>query len=318
MTKGAVVAEGSSAGTAGKERRRSAVLVFLRRLFREKPLGAAGGIVLLLFLLAGVFAGVIAPYGMNDPLEGKNLAPPSRGIPLGADGVGRDMLSRVIWGAQVSVIVGLAASLLSIVLSLVMGILSGYLGGVLDMAMQRFVDAFMCIPQLILMIIMTAALGPGMYQIIVVLGLTYGIVGSRVIRGAVITLKQNVYVEAARVVGCSTTRIFVRHILPNVMALTIVLFTSRLPGVILAEASLSFLGFGIPAPVPSWGGMISQARGVWLRAPWISLWPGVALAIVVYGVNMFGDAVRDLLDPKLRGGAGRFGVRPKRGVPARA
>jgi len=110
----------------------------------------------------------------------------------------------------------------------------------------------------------------------------------------------------------------VRHILPNIMALTIVLFTSRLPGVILAEASLSFLGFGIPAPVPSWGGMISQARGVWLRAPWISLWPGLALAIVVYGVNMFGDALRDLLDPKLRGGAGRFGVKPKRGVPARA
>ena len=145
------------------------------------------------------------------------------------------------------------------------------------------------------------------------MGLSWGIIGSRIIRGAVIGIKENVYAQAAEAIGCSTPRILTRHILPNIMAPTIVLFTTRVPNVILVEASLSFLGFGIPPPTPSWGGMLAgSGRSFMEQAPWMIIWPGLALAIVVYGINMFGDAVRDLLDPRLRGGAGRYGVRVKK------
>jgi peptide/nickel transport system permease protein len=311
--KGIAVVEGSSTA-AGMKKRLSGILRFLKRLVKEKPLGAVGAAITLILLFTGIFADLLAPYGMNEPLSGYNLAPPSSVVLLGADNVGRDVLSRVIFGARVSVIVGLAASLVATILSLFLGILTGYVGGKLDISVQRFVDSWMCIPQLILMIIMIAIIGSGMLQVIVVLGLSWGIIGSRIIRSAVIGIKENVYVEAARATGCPTPRIFVRHILPNIMAPTIVLFSVRVPNVILVEASLSFLGFGIPPPAPSWGGMLSlSGRTYMLQAPWIAFWPGLALAIVVFGVNMFGDALRDLLDPKLRGGAGRYGVRkPKK------
>jgi len=152
--------------------------------------------------------------------------------------------------------------------------------------------------------------GPGMWNLIMVMGVRWGITGSRILRGATLSVKENVYVEAAVAIGCPTTRILTRHILPNIMAPTIILFTSRVPNVILVEASLSFLGFGIPAPTPSWGGMLSgEGRAYMFMAPGMVIWPGLALATVIYGVNMFGDAVRDLLDPRLRGGVGRYGVR---------
>ena len=171
----------------------------------------------------------------------------------------------------------------------------------------------MSIPGLILMMVMISIIGPGIWQVIVVLGLLWGVIGSRIIRGAVIGIKENVYVAAAAAIGCSTTRILIRHILPNIMAPTIILFTMRVPAVIMTEASLSFLGVGIPAPLPSWGGMLSgSGRLYMMEAPWMAFWPGLALATVVYGINMFGDAVRDLLDPRLRGGVGRYGVRVKK------
>jgi peptide/nickel transport system permease protein len=149
-------------------------------------------------------------------------------------------------------------------------------------------------------------LGPGLVQMIIVLGVLYGITGSRTIRSAVISIKENVYVEAVRAIGCPTWRILLRHILPNIMAPLIIVFTVSIGGAILVEASISFLGYGIPPPIPSWGGMLSQSRLDMLNAPWLALWPGLALAIVVYGINMFGDALRDLLDPRLRGGLGRY------------
>jgi peptide/nickel transport system permease protein len=210
------------------------------------------------------------------------------------------------------VIVGLFASILATIISLIIGIVSGYIGGRLDLIVQRGVDTIMCLPSLILLMVLISIIGPGMWQVIVVLGLRWGIVGSRIIRSAVIGIKENVYVGAAKAIGASTWKILVRHILPNIMAPTIILFTIRVPNVILVEASLSFLGFGIPPPFPSWGGMLSGAgRTYMLRAPWMALWPGLALATVVYGINMFGDAIRDLLDPRLRGGAGRYGVKAK-------
>ena len=306
----------SSSGGVAETKRHSFLVGFLIRLVKEKPLGTVGGIITLLLLLTGIFADFIAPYGMNETWVGDFLAPPSAKFWLGIDNLGRDILSRVIFGARVSVIVGLAGTTLATIVSLIIGIVSGYIGGKLDLIVQRVVDATMCIPLLILMMVLIAIIGPGMWQVIIVIGLTWGIVGSRIIRSAVIGIKENVYVQAAAAIGCSTTRILTRHILPNVMAPTIILFTTRVPNVILVEASLSYLGFGIPPPFPSWGGMLAgRGRAYMYQAPWMVVWPGLALASVVYGINMFGDAVRDIMDPRLRGGVGRYGVRAKKGVP---
>jgi len=300
-----------SAGAAQTESQ-PRVAGLAKRLLKEKPLGTVGAIITLLLLLTGVFADFLAPYGMNETNAANALAAPSARFWLGTDNLGRDLLSRVIYGARVSVIVGLAASTLATIISVVIGVLSGYIGGKFDMVLQRFVDAWMSLPMIVVLMVIISLTGPGMITLILCLGLWWGIVGSRIIRGAVISIRENVYVRAAVAAGCSTLRILVRHVLPNIMAPTIILFTTRVPNVILAEASLSFLGFGIPAPTPSWGGMLSGiGRTYMFLAPWMVIWPGLALAAVVYGVNMFGDAIRDLLDPRLRGGAGRYGVRAK-------
>jgi len=302
----------SSEGVAGAKRH-SQLVSFLIRLAREKPLGTVGAVITLLLLLVGIFANFIAPYGMNEIYMDSLLAPPSAKFWLGADNVGRDVLSRVIFGARISVIVGLGASVLATILSLIIGLVSGYIGGKLDLIVQRIVDIWLCIPGIIFAMIVISIIGPGIWQVIVVLGLSWGIGGSRIIRSAVIGIKENVYVAAAEAIGCPTTRILIRHILPNIMAPTIILFTTRVPNVILAEASLSFLGFGIPPPAPSWGGMLSgSGRTYMFQAPWMAIWPGLALASVVYGINMFGDAVRDLLDPRMRGGTGRYGAKAKK------
>ncbi|KKM85869.1 hypothetical protein LCGC14_1284690 [marine sediment metagenome] len=204
-------------------------------------------------------------------------------------------------------IVGVGVSLIAGVISAAIGILSGYIGGRFDLVVQRFVDAWMAFPMLIILMTMMAVIGAGMWQIIFVLSFSFGIGGSRVLRGVVISLKQEVYIEAAKAMGASTRRILIRHILPNVMPYIIIGFSGRMAGVILTEASLSFLGFGIPPPEPSWGGMISgPGRAYMLQAPGLGVWPGLALSIVVYGVNMFGDAARDLLDPRMKGGLGSY------------
>ncbi|MBN1546608.1 MAG: ABC transporter permease [Syntrophaceae bacterium] len=303
------------ADTIGDSKRRSSFRTFLERLVRENPLGLIGGIITVFLLFVGIFADFLAPYGMNESNMDQLIKPPSAAHWFGTDNLGRDILSRVIYGARISVIVGLAASSIATVMSLFIGMLSGYIGGKFDMIVQRIVDSVMCVPQLILMMVLITVLGPGMIQIIVALGLMWGIVGSRILRSAVMGIKQNTYVEAARAQGGSIARIILRHIMPNILAPTIILFTTRVPNVILTEASLSFLGFGIPPPTPSWGAMLSgDGRRYMLQAPWMAIWPGLALSVVVFGVNMFGDAVRDLLDPRLRGGAGRFGITPKESI----
>ncbi len=293
-------------------KRRAFLADLFIRLVREKPLGAVGGVIVLLLLFTGIFSDLLAPYGFNESV-GVYRGPPSAAYPLGTDHLGRDMLSRVIYGARISVTVGLTAGALSVLVSTLIGIFCGFLGGKFDLVVQRLVDAWMCFPGLVILIVLVSVIGPGMTGIIIVLGLQYGIAGSRVVRGAVIGIKGNIYIEAARATGCTTPRILVRHILPNIMAPLIILFTTRIPAIILAEASLSFLGYGIPPPAPSWGGMLSgPGRSNMLTAPWMGIWPGLALSIVVYGVNMFGDALRDLLDPRLRGGLGRYtGVKRK-------
>jgi len=304
----------SSSGGVAERKKRSYLVDFFVRLVREKPLGTFGLVVTLLLLLTGIFADFLAPYGMNEAHTANLLEPPSAQFWLGTDNLGRDLLTRVIFGARVSVIVGLGASLLATVGSTILGILCGYLGGKFDLIMQRAVDMWMCLPGLVIFIVIISGVGAGMGSVIIVIGLSWSLIGSRIVRSAVISIKENVYMQAAVAIGCSTNRILIRHILPNIMAPTIILFTTRVPAAIMTEASLSFLGFGIPAPFPSWGGMLSGAGRTYMyQAPWIAIWPGLALAIVVYGVNMFGDAMRDLLDPRLRGGAGRYGVRkPKK------
>ncbi len=302
----------SSIVHVSEKKKRSSMFNFVKRLVKEKPMGTVGAAITLLLLLIGIFADFLAPYGMNQPTADL-LARPSLKYWLGTDNLGRDLLSRIIFGARISVVVGLGGATISVALSTFLGILCGYIGGTFDLLVQRFVDAWMCIPSLILMMVLISIIGPGIWQVIVVMGLCFGISGSRIIRGATISTKENVYLQAAQAIGCSTSRILTRHILPNIMPSLIVVFSTVVPMVILVEASLSYLGFGIPPPTPSWGSMISgSARDYMFLAPRLVIWPGLFLSIVVYGVNMFGDALRDLFDPRLRGGVGRYGVNVKK------
>jgi peptide/nickel transport system permease protein len=303
------MAEGTTglyAGALAAEKRRNFLTDLFIRLVKEKPLGTVGAVIVLLLLLVGIFAHWLAPYGYNDTWVGGRLEPSSWEHWMGTDQSGRDLISRIVYGAQISMYVGLGVSALSTVISGLIGLVSGYLGGKIDIVIQRFVDAWMCFPGIFIMITLMALVGPGIIQVIVVLGALYGITGSRTIRSAVIAVRENVYVEAAKSIGCPTGSILIRHILPNVMAPIIIVFTSRMGAAILAEASISFLGYGIPEPFPSWGGMLNRGRPYMLEALQLAVWPGLALSIVVWGINMFGDALRDLLDPRLRGGLGRY------------
>jgi len=285
-----------------RRRPASPALRFISRLIREKPLGAVGGLVFVLFLFVGVFADFLAPYGANQINPINRLKPPSWAYPFGTDNLGRDMFSRCIYGAQLSVIIGFCAAGLATLISVVIGIVTGYLGGKVDLVAQRFVDAWQSFPDLIVLIVVVSVVGPGMPQIIVTLGLLLGIAGSRIIRSAVVSVRENMYVHAAQSIGASTPRILWRHILPNVLPPIIVLFTTRVGAVILIESALSFLGLGVPPPAPTWGGMLSgSGRAFMFHGPWLALAPGICLTVVVYATNMFGDALRDLFDPRMRG-----------------
>jgi peptide/nickel transport system permease protein len=279
------------------------------RLIKEKPLGTFGAIIVIVLFLTGILADWLAPYSyMWQDLDVK-LLPPSTEFLLGTDNLGRDLLSRIIYGARISMIVGVSVPAISAVMHLIIGGASGYFGGKIDLIIQRFVDTMMCFPPLVIMLTVVAIIGPGLVQLILLLGILGGLGGgNRVTRSLIINMKENVYVEAARAIGSPDWRIMIKHIIPNIMPMIIVSFSMGMGGAILAESSLSFLGFGIPPPYPSWGGMLSgQARRYMIRAPWMAIWPGLCLAIVVWGMNMFGDGLRDVLDPRLRGGLGRYG-----------
>lgn len=296
------MAGAAAAIAAGPRRERGPLIGFALRLVREKPLGAVGAAIFLLFLVCGIFAGWLAPYGMNEINPVNRMKAPSLAFPFGTDYLGRDQLSRILYGAQLSVIIGFCAAGLATVVSILIGVVSGYAGGRTDMVIQRFVDAWQSFPGLVILIVAVAVLGPGMPQVIGVLALLYGIAGSRIVRGAVVSVREHMYIHAAQSVGAGTQRILWRHVLPNVMPVVIVLFTSRVGATILAEAGLSFLGLGVPPPSPTWGGMLTgSARTYMYQGPWLALAPGLALTIVVYAINVFGDALRDLLDPRMRG-----------------
>jgi peptide/nickel transport system permease protein len=313
----------STSASAKAEKHLPFLVEVFVRLVKEKPLATLGGIIVLALFLASIFAGwppladlfgkestpLLAPYGSNVQDAAVRLQGPSAKHLFGTDNLGRDLLSRIIYGSQISMIVGLAVPTIQTVMNLLIGGVAAYLGGKIDMWVQRFVDIVMCFPGLVIMLTVVAITGPGLTQVILLLGILGGIGGgNRVIRSAVLGVKQNVYVEAAKSVGASDWHIMRKHILSNVMPVVIIGFTLSMGGAILAEATLSFLGYGIPPPAPSWGGMLSgPARNYMELAPWMALWPGLALALVVYGMNMLGDGLRDILDPRLRGGLGRYG-----------
>lgn len=289
--------------TVHGSKKRSMYIDLITRLVREKPLATVGGIIFLIFLLLAIFANVIAPYSLDEIHLTDDLQGPSSKYLLGTDELGRDLLTRIIYGARISILVGIVGSVFATLASALIGIVSGYLGGKFDILVQRFIDAWMCFPGLLIALGLVSVIGPGLWQVIIVIGLLFSFGGSRIIRSAVIGIKENAYVQAAVSVGSPTPNILLQHILPNIMAPIIILLTSRMAAMILTEASLSFLGYGIPPPNPSWGGMLSGSGRVYmLRNPWMVLWPGLALSVIVYGINMLGDGVRDILDPRLRGG----------------
>jgi peptide/nickel transport system permease protein len=275
---------------------------------RRKPLGALGGFFVLIMLLVAISAQWIAPYWYDDQTWGDAMMSPSLKHFFGTDDLGRDMFSRVVYGARVSVVVGFSAVTISAIIAAFIGIVSGYYGGWFDTLFQRLVDIWMSFPPLVLLITIISTFSRGgdpvhrISAIIVVLGVIMAAGSSRVIRGAAISIKNNQYVEAARCIGASDARILAQHVLPNVFAVIIILATVQLGAAILAESSISFLGWGVPPPFPSWGQMLSNKGILYMRAhPWIALWPGLAIAMAVYGFNMLGDALRDVLDPRLRG-----------------
>jgi peptide/nickel transport system permease protein len=304
-------------GAIAEPKRHSLLVDLFIRLIKEKPLGTIGLVIVLALLFAGIFANFLAPYPMGKIDLLHTLSPPSNLHWLGTDNLGRDVLSQIIYGARVSMIIGLSATSLTTVVSVIIGALSALIGGRFDLVVQRFVDAWLCIPGMLILLIMMSIMGKGTLQIILAIGIPMGIGGSRMIRSAVFAIRENTYVDAGRAIGCSTLTLLTRHIIPNIMPVIIIGFSMMIGGVILMEASLSFLGFGVPPGVPSWGSMLSQEGRQYMEiAPTLALWPGLALTVVVYGTNMFGDAMRDLLDPKLKGGVGSYGG-PKKKVKIR-
>ena len=290
-------------------KKRSLLADFFIRMVREKPLGTISGIIILILILVAILADVLAPYPYDEIHLVDRLQGSSSRYLLGTDQAGRDLLSRLIYGARFSLLVGLAATTVNVVVSTLIGGTSGFLGGKFDLAVQRFVDAWMAFPGLLLLLTIMSIVGRGVPQMIVVLGIAGGVAGSRVVRGAVIGIKENVYFQAAGAIGATKRRAFVQHVLPNIAAPVIIIFSINIGGVILSVASLSFLGFGLPLEIPEWGALLSREGRLYMEmAPWLAFWPGLFLTVVVYCLNMFGDAVRDLLDPRLRGSGGRLGA----------
>jgi len=295
----------ASATPLSRPARRPGWLGVLWTFCRRKPLGALGGVLVLVMILMAIFANLIAPYSYDETIRGARMKAPGAQFWMGTDNLGRDIFSRVVYGARVSVSVGFGAVLLANFLAATIGITSGYFGGKYDICVQRVVDAWQSFPFLIVILSIMAVLGPGLLNVILALGTLGAAAASRVIRGATISVAQNQYIEAARAVGAGHVRIMIRYIFPNVAATIIILATIGLGGAILAESALSFLGFGVPPPYPAWGAMLSgSGRSYMYTAPWMAIWPGAAISLAVFGFNMLGDALRDILDPRLRGAGG--------------
>ena len=291
LTRGAVVA-----GTLGRVGRA------LLRFGRYKPLGAASGLVVFVIVLAALFAPWVATH---DPLK-MSVSERFQGYSsrhlMGTDNWGRDVFSNVVHGARISVSVGFLAVFLGTGLGALWGLVSGYAGGWFDLLTQRLVDMLQGLPTLVLALVLVAALGASVTNTVLAIAFTLLPLGARVVRATAISVKENTYVDAARAIGASPLRVALRHVCPQCMAPYLIVVSTTLGTAILMEASLSFLGVGVPPPEPSWGRMLSGVgRDFLLRAPWISFFPGLAISLTVLGFNLLGDALRDVWDPRLRG-----------------
>lgn len=292
--------------------KRSGALDFPRRVgrgliwfARKKPLGFIGAAIILIML---VFAAVPDVFAPHPPLQfvAQQLEPPQKKFPFGTDEIGRDYLSRTIWGARISITIGISSVFVGTTVALILGMLSAYLGGIFDLLLQRVIDAMMALPGLVLALFMVTLLPRGVPTLVLAISIIIIPGTTRTIRSQVLAVKQFQYVDGARAVGASSFRIMWRHIFPNITAIYIVLISLAIGSAIITESSLSFLGLGNPSEMPSWGTMVNRGtRNMFLTGPWLALAPSIALALAVYGFNMLGDALRDVLDPRMRGSRGR-------------
>jgi len=265
------------------------------------PLGVIGAFIMLMFVFAAIFAPWLTSYSPVTTNAAQSLAHPSEAHWLGSDAMGRDIYSRIVYGARISLAVGIGSTVLGSLFGVSLGLASGYIGGWIDLVIQRIVDVLQAVPLLVLALVMAASLGPALDNTIVAIAIPLIPYTARVIRSNTLALREQPFVEAARAVGMSEFRIAVRHVLPNTVAPLIVIATAQLGAAILTEASLSFLGLGVPEPHPSWGRMLSESAAEYVRvAPWLVIFPGIAISLAVFGTNLFGDALRDILDPRLR------------------
>jgi len=275
----------------------------VRRLIARQPLGVAGAVVALVLAATALFAPVLAPHGPKETAFGQ-FVPPGREFPMGTDQLGRDVLSRVIWGARLSLYVGLVSVLVGVTLGSLWGVFTGYFAGAFDTTSQRVVDCVMALPPIILALSLMAAVGQSVNNVILALTILLTPTAARTVRSVALGIVANPYIEAARASGSSHLRIVLRHVLPNCLATYIVLVTTNISYAIVVEASLSFLGVGAPPDEPSWGGMLTAGTQVMETAPWLIFFPGVAISLAVFALNLLGDAIRDIADPRLRGGLG--------------
>ena len=273
----------------------------LRFLARRYPLGAFGAVIMALCVFAAVFAPYITVYDPLSTNAALSLARPSAQHWLGCDFMGRDVYSRIVYGSRISLAVGIGSMGLGITCGVLIGLTSGYLGGWIDLAAQRLIDILQSLPLLVMALLMTASLGPSLRNTIIAISIALIPSSARVVRSSTLSLREQPFVESAKAIGMSELRIAFRHVLPNTLAPLIVLATAQLGATILIEATLSFLGLGVPEPHPSWGRMLSESAAEYVRtAPWLVIFPGLAISLVVFGTNLFGDALRDLLDPRQR------------------
>jgi peptide/nickel transport system permease protein len=273
----------------------------LRFLARRYPLGAVGAVIMAVCVFAALFANYITVYDPLSTNAALSLARPSAQHWLGCDFMGRDVYSRIVYGARISLAVGLGATGLGLTCGVIIGLTSGYLGGWIDLAAQRLIDILQSLPLLVMALLMTASLGPSLRNTIIAISIALIPSSARVVRANTLSLREQPFVESAKAIGMSEVRIAFRHVLPNTLAPLIVLATAQLGATILIEAALSFLGLGVPEPHPSWGRMLSESAAEYVRtAPWLVIFPGLAISLVVFGTNLFGDALRDMLDPRQR------------------
>ena len=273
------------------------------RLTVRQPLGALGAVVVVALIVAAVFAPQIAPYGAKDAHFAPYVAPGAE-FPMGTDQLGRDMLSRIVWGARLSLYVGLVSVAFGVTFGGLWGVVTGYFGGPADTFSQRVIDVLMSLPPIILALSLMAALGQSVNNVILALTVLLIPTAARTLRSQTLAVKESAFVEAARASGCREWRVILRHVAPNTLATYIVLVTVNIAYAIVVEASLSFLGLGAPPDEPSWGSMLTAGVQSLETAPWMIFFPGIAISLTVFGLNLFGDAIRDLTDPRLRGGLG--------------